>query len=34
METIVSLKDVVKEYSTGEKTFRALDHVQRHYRLQ
>ena len=27
METIVSLKDVVKEYSTGEKTFRALDHV-------
>ena len=27
METIVSLKDVVKEYSTGEKTFVALDHV-------
>ena len=27
METIVSLKNVVKEYTTGEKTFTALDHV-------
>ncbi len=27
MDTIVSLKNVVKEYSTGEKTFRALDNV-------
>ena len=27
MEPIVSLKNVVKEYSTGEKTFTALDHV-------
>ena len=29
METIVSLKNVVKEYTTGEKTFTALDHVLR-----